>query len=125
MTNRSRAAGTELATVLEGAFVPLAELSVAPFDVVINTTSVGMHPALAASPVPGADFSPQTVVMDIIYNPLETALLKDAARAGCRTIDGLAMFVNQGARQFEWWTGEKAPRAVMRQAVMETLQEAP
>ena len=59
--------------------------------------------------------------MDIVYNPLETRLLKAAAGAGCKTVDGLAMLVNQGARQFEWWTGKKAPRKIMRLAVLENL----
>ena len=50
-----------------------------------------------------------------------SATMQEAARAGCKTVDGLAMFVNQGARQFEWWTGEKAPVEVMKQAVIENL----
>ena len=61
------------------------------------------------------------VVMDIVYNPLETRLLKDAAASGCRTINGAEMFVFQGAQQFELWTGQKAPVDVMRQAVLEAL----
>jgi len=124
IANRSPEAGNELAAALDGASLPLAELAVDHFDIIINTTPVGMHPAIYASPVPNACFSTHMVVMDIIYNPLETALLKAAGHAGCRTIDGLAMFVNQGACQFEWWTGEKAPVETMRQAVMDKLQEA-
>jgi shikimate dehydrogenase len=61
------------------------------------------------------------VVMDIIYNPLETRFLKEAAARGCRTINGVDMFVFQGAHQFELWTGKKAPVEVMRQAVLEAL----
>ena len=83
-----------------------------------------MHPAVDAVPLPGGILRPGMVVMDIVYNPLETRWLKTAARTGCRTIDGLAMFVNQGARQFEWWTGRKAPVDIMRQAVIENLQES-
>jgi shikimate dehydrogenase len=55
--------------------------------------------------------------MDIIYNPLRTRLLAEAAAAGCITIDGLEMFIRQGARQFELWTGMPAPVEVMRMAV--------
>jgi shikimate dehydrogenase len=60
---------------------------------------------------------PGLVVMDIVYNPLKTRLLREAACAGCTTIDGLSMFVHQGARQFELWTGMKAPVDIMRMAV--------
>ncbi len=121
ISNRSEAAGKRLATDLEGAFLPPGELAAEQFDILINTTPVGMHPQSDASPVAHDILRPELVVMDIVYNPLETRLLKAAARAGCKTVDGLAMFVNQGARQFEWWTGEKAPVAKMRQAVLENL----
>jgi shikimate dehydrogenase len=60
--------------------------------------------------------------MDIVYNPLNTRMLKEAAEGGCETIDGLAMFVYQGAAQFEAWTGRPAPVEVMRQAVLAALQ---
>lgn len=123
IANRTPETGVRLAADLEVDFLPLADLQQSRIDILINTTPVGMHPATAASPVPDAILSPEIVVMDIIYNPLETALLKAATRAGCRTIDGLAMFVNQGAQQFEWWTGRKAPLDNMRQAVIENLQE--
>ena len=57
--------------------------------------------------------------MDIVYNPRDTKLLKDAKAAGCRTIPGLEMFVNQAAAQFEVWTNQAAPADVMR-AVLES-----
>jgi len=124
IANRSPEAGARLAADLEADFLPLADISQTSIDILINTTPVGMHPSTAASPVPDDILSPEILVMDIIYNPLETALLKAATRAGCRIIGGLAMFVSQGARQFEWWTGRNAPRDVMRQAVLEILQES-
>jgi shikimate dehydrogenase len=61
------------------------------------------------------------VVMDIVYNPLKTRLLRDAELTGCVTIDGLSMFVCQGARQFELWTGLPAPTDIMRMAVAAEL----
>ncbi len=121
ITNRSTAPGEQLAADLDVDFRPLPEIASWQYDILINTTPVGMSPAVEASPVPSTMLTPGMVVMDIVYNPRETLLLKTAARAGCKTIDGLAMFVNQGARQFEWWTGEKAPVAIMRQAVIEQL----
>jgi shikimate dehydrogenase len=60
-------------------------------------------------------------VMDIVYTPLKTLFLKEAAAAGCNIIDGLSMFVYQGAIQFELWTGLKAPVDIMRKAVLDVL----
>ena len=62
-----------------------------------------------------------TVVMDTVYNPLNTRFLKDADKIGCTTVDGLAMFVHQGAVQFELWTGKRAPVEIMRRAVLDEL----
>lgn len=121
ITNRSAEKGEKLAADLDGTFLPFREIPGGRFDILINTTPLGMHPEINASPVPLEILEPKMVVMDIVYNPLETRLLKEASRIGCKTIDGLAMFVNQGARQFEWWTGEKAPVEIMKQAVIENL----
>jgi shikimate dehydrogenase len=71
--------------------------------------------------VPGIFFNEHMTVMDIIYTPLQTRLLKEATAAGCATIQGLPMFVYQGAFQFELWTGMQAPVEVMRAAVGEAL----
>jgi shikimate dehydrogenase len=60
--------------------------------------------------------------MDTVYNPLKTRLLKDAEKAGCRTIDGVSMLVHQGAVQFEMWTSQKAPVEIMRRAVLDELE---
>jgi len=60
--------------------------------------------------------------MDIVYMPLQTRLLREAAAAGCDTINGLHMFVYQGAFQFELWTGMQAPIEVMKAAVREALE---
>ena len=61
------------------------------------------------------------LVMDIIYNPIETRLLKIAKSRGCRTINGLGMFVHQGAEQFRLWTGMDPPYSVMFEAVEQSL----
>ena len=62
------------------------------------------------------------VVMDIIYNPLESTLLKRARSQGCLTIDGLGMFIHQGAEQFRLWTGLEAPVEIMRGEVEQALR---
>jgi shikimate dehydrogenase len=64
------------------------------------------------------------VVMDIVYNPLKTRLLKEAQDVGCITVNGVSMFVNQGAFQFELWTGKKAPINVMTATVMDALAQS-
>lgn len=90
-------------------------------EIVINTTPLGMFPETENSPLPADFLGPGMVVMDIVYNPVSTLLLRQAASRGATTIDGLAMFVGQGARQFMIWTGKPAPRDVMRQAVLQAL----
>src|SRR5574341_954586 len=83
-------------------------------DIVLHCTPLGMHPKIGDTCVPATLLRPQLTVMDIVYNPLETRLLREAKAAGCRTIRGLEMFLNQAAAQFELWTGQAAPADVMR-----------
>jgi shikimate dehydrogenase len=60
-------------------------------------------------------------VFDIVYTPLKTRLLRDAASVGCQTVSGVEMFLHQAAFQFECWTGRQAPLALMRKVVLECL----
>ena len=121
--NRTRVSGERLAADLQAQFLPLDKWAPNHYEILINTTPVGMHPETDATPIPKADLSKDMVVMDIVYNPLETRLLKEAAAGGCRIINGVDMFVSQGAQQFELWTGKKAPAEVMRKAVLEALKD--
>ncbi len=82
--------------------------------VLIHCTPVGMSPKSGETCVPASFLHDGLAVMDIVYNPRETQLLKDAKRAGCKTIPGLEMFLNQAVTQFELWTNQLAPVAVMR-----------
>jgi shikimate dehydrogenase len=93
------------------------------WDVLVNTTPVGTAPNHEASPLP-ADylFHADKLVYDLVYNPPFTRLLRDAARAGCRTVGGLDMLVAQAQAQFEWWTGQRPADRVMRDAAMQRLQ---
>ncbi|MGD8992567.1 MAG: shikimate dehydrogenase [Desulfobacterales bacterium] len=120
--NRTRKTGERLAADLKADFLPLEECQPKRYDIMINTTPVGMHPDTTATPIARQALSKEMVVMDIVYNPLNTRLLKEAAAKGCRTITGLDMFVFQGALQFELWTGIQAPVEVMRAAVLQALQ---
>lgn len=99
-----------LAMVLEGA------------DILINATSVGMSPDVDKTPVPARLLKPGLIVVDIVYNPIQTRLLKEAEAAGAQTIGGLDMLVWQGAIAFEKWTGRKAPLDLMRREVIKALE---
>jgi shikimate dehydrogenase len=92
-------------------------------DIVVNATSLGMSPQLAETPVPVSLLNERMLVVDIIYNPLQTRLLKEAEKKGARVINGLEMLVQQGAAAFELWTGHKAPIETMRKAAGDRLRE--
>lgn len=92
-------------------------------DILINATNVGMHPNSAESIVNSRFLKPELAVMDIVYNPIETKLAKDAKDAGARVVNGLEMLVYQGAASFELWIGKIAPVKVMRQAALNQLQQ--
>lgn len=89
---------------------------------VIHCTPVGMYPHMDESCIPTNLFRPELTVMDIVYNPRETKLLREAKGAGCRTIPGLEMFLNQAVLQFELWTKQPAPVEVMRQVLESRFQ---
>jgi len=82
--------------------------------VLLQCTPIGMSPKTQETAVPAALLHQALTVMDIVYTPLETRLLREAKAAGCKTIRGLEMFLNQAVAQFELWTGHQAPADVMR-----------
>ena len=119
--NRSAEKGEKLAGDLDAKFMPLEEVCNINCDILINTTPVGMTPHVDDTCVPGKLLDKHMVVMDIVYNPLKTRLLREAEKIGCTTIDGLSMFVYQGAGQFKLWTGLDAPVGMMRMAALAGL----
>ncbi len=90
-------------------------------DVLVHCTTLGMWPNVADTPIPAESLPPSLAVFDTVYNPVETRLLRDARNRGCRTIDGVAMFVNQAVAQFQRWTARPAPADLMRDVVIRTL----
>jgi len=90
------------------------------WDLIVNATSAGMHPDVAVTPWPNPVFDGR-LVYDLIYNPAETRLLREARHAGCETLGGLDMLVAQAAAQFTYWTGRAADPALMRTAAEERL----
>jgi len=91
-------------------------------DALINATSVGMYPRANQTLVSASMMHRGLVVNDIVYEPLRTRLLREARRAGARTIGGLGMLVHQGALAFEIWTGKRAPIKVMEAAAKRQLR---
>ncbi len=90
------------------------------FDALVHATPIGMHPHSDGCFF--EDEIPADLVFDMVYNPLETVLLKRARAQGKTVIQGLEMFLEQAAAQFEIWTGETAPRAVMQRAVLQAIR---
>jgi shikimate dehydrogenase len=97
---------------------------IAAADIIINCTPIGMHPRTDSSPVPADLLEKKHVVFDIVYNPLTTRLLQDAAARGAGVVRGLEMFLNQAVLQLELWTGAAAPCAVMREVLMKKFAES-
>ena len=121
IVNRSIERGASLAKEFGVQSLTISEIENFQAEVLINTTSLGMVPESEQIPLSADLIEPSMVVMDIVYNPLKTKLLEAAEKCGAVTIDGLEMFIAQGALQFEMWTGQKAPIKVMRQAVIDQL----
>ena len=121
VANRSEERGRMLANSLGSRYINLEQLENENPDILINTTPVGMTPNAGSCPVPENVLKQGMTVMDIIYNPRRTKLLNIASDRGCRVVDGLGMFIYQGAEQFRLWTGQEAPVKLMKRKVEEAL----
>jgi shikimate dehydrogenase len=108
---RAEALVRELGAAHAGGLETLAQLD---WDVLINTTSVGLRSD--ESPVAAAALRPSGVVLDSVYDPPETRLLRDARALGARTVGGKWMLVEQAVEQIRLWTGRAAPADVMAAA---------
>ncbi|MEP6713982.1 MAG: shikimate dehydrogenase [Terriglobia bacterium] len=109
-----------LAKLVDGESLSFEQALQRHFDVVINATPVGMWPNVDECPFP--DRIPGEIVFDMVYNPLETLLIRRAREQGRQVIPGLKMFIEQAVRQFEIWVGETAPRAAMEKAALDALE---
>ena len=123
IANRTYERGVALAEAVGAYPLRLSEILRVGAQIIINATSVGMHPRVDESPVPEGALKPGMVVFDTVYNPLETKLLREANEAGCRAVSGLEMFVLQAVEQFELWTQQAAPVEVMRRVTLRALGE--
>lgn len=91
-------------------------------NVLINTTTLGMHPNTDTAIATVEELHSGLTVFDIVYNPLETRLLREAKASGAKTISGVSMLVYQGAEAFKLWTGIEPPVELMKKTVLEALQ---
>jgi 3-dehydroquinate dehydratase/shikimate dehydrogenase len=114
-------AAQELARAAGGEVVPRRSLRRESFDAILNSTPVGMHPHERVSPLAPEELNCR-IVMDLIYRPERTQLLKLAAKKGIGTVSGVDMFLAQGIAQWEIWTEKRAPEALMCRAVRNALR---
>lgn len=121
IVNRSAARAQKLSRQAKVKIVKRADLKKLSFDVIINTTPVGMGNT-RESPLHEYEINAK-FVFDMVYDPLETQLLRLAKQRGASVIPGIEMFVQQAARQFEIWTGKPAPGDEMLRVVLLALQE--
>ena len=132
IANRTLARAQQLAELahsngIDSSAIPLpgADLAAqaASADLIVNCTTIGMShgPDEAGTPLSAGQIPPTALVYDLVYNPLETPLLGEAAKAGAASLGGIQMLVYQGAASFEMWTGRPAPIAVMLEAATQAM----
>jgi len=122
IVNRTHEHAVTLAKAAKAKALKHEQLAKNHFDVLINSTPCGMAGSKQALPIAANELN-AGLVFDMVYNPLETPLLKLAQSRGIPAIGGLEMFVQQGARQFEIWTGRSAPEAEMMRVVERELRK--
>jgi len=121
--NRTAETAQKLAKQAGAKTIKKDALAKNPFDVIINATPIGMAGQKGAQVLEAKDLNTK-LVFDLVYNPVETPLLRAARQQSIPIITGVEMFVHQGARQFEIWTGKPAPEEEMLRVVIHTLRQA-
>ncbi len=127
IVNRDEGRGTELAELIaantRAVWRPwVGDVVVPPgTDVLVNATSVGLYAPDDRPAVDVASLDNAGLVADVVFNPVDTRLLREAAALGCATLDGLGMLVHQGAAAVERWAGVSPDRSVMREALAAAL----
>jgi 3-dehydroquinate dehydratase/shikimate dehydrogenase len=118
---RRQGPARELARACKGQVIAQRQLSSTRFDLIVNTTPLGMYPNPNVSPLSARELNAE-FVMDLIYRPMETGLLRIAKKKGISLISGVEMFLAQGFAQWELFMGGKAPEAAMRRALLAKLR---
>jgi 3-dehydroquinate dehydratase/shikimate dehydrogenase len=119
--NRTISKAQELAKEFACHSAGLDEIKNTNAEIIINCTSIGMRPKIDASPVPKEYIKPSMVVFDMVYNPLETLLLRQAKQAGAKVVSGSEMFIGQAAEQFKLFTHKDCPMDTIRKVTLEAL----
>lgn len=114
-------AAQKLAKLVDGEAIPRLALRTQKFDALLNATPIGMYPHEKVSPLTASELNCE-LVMDLIYRPMRTKLLKLAASRGIACVSGVEMFLAQGVAQWEHWMGQNAPESRMRTAVLRALK---
>jgi 3-dehydroquinate dehydratase/shikimate dehydrogenase len=120
---RNAGQAAAVASAVSCAHGALDDLARYPWDVLVNATPVGSRATVDDTPVPAQLHRAGSVVFDMVYDPLETRLLREAQQRGCVIVDGLEMLLAQAALQFEGWTGRPAPMDAMKAAALFLVQE--
>ncbi|MCX7710911.1 MAG: shikimate dehydrogenase [Clostridia bacterium] len=126
IVNRTASKAAELAEIINNNIDSVAESfgfddkkaikSFEASDIVVNTTSVGMHPEVDSSPIEeNYQFSKGQIVYDVVYNPSKTKFMSDAEKTGCKTVNGLGMLFYQGINAYEIWTGIKLSEQFLKE----------
>lgn len=121
ISNRTSERAHALATEVDARVLEWMGRHIGTCDILINATSVGMHPNVDDTPLHSGFLQPGMIVFDTVYNPESTVLIKDARERNCKVITGVEMFVRQAARQFELFTGQSPSLDQMRQIVRRAL----
>ena len=119
--NRTVRRAKKLAKEFDCSYASLEKLSDIDARLVVNCTSIGMHPDIGNTPLAAEFVKKDMAVFDTVYNPVETLLLKQAKETGAATIDGVSMFVNQAAGQFKLFTSQAADTGLMRKTICDCL----
>ena len=119
--NRTIEKAEKLADEFNCESAPLDDLENLDAKLLVNCTSIGMHPNVEETPVPKEYLDKNMAVFDTVYNPAETLLLKDAKKKRAKRIDGVTMFVNQAMAQFKLFTGTDGNPDLMRETVLKNL----
>jgi len=120
--NRTAETAKKLARQAKAKTIRREQLAKTSFDVIINATPIGMRGNKVTSLLEAKELNTR-LVFDLVYNPIDTPLIRMAREKGLPVVTGVEMFVHQGARQFEIWTGKPAPEEEMLRVVVHALRQ--
>ena len=124
VASRSRDKADALAKRVDGRAVEWGQRHTIKADILVNATPIGMHPNVDSTPYDMHYMRPGSIVFELVYNPEQTLLVKEAKQRGCRIVSGVDMFIGQASLQYKLFTGREAPQNVMRAAFKRAIGPA-